>query len=120
MPDRRVFTRINFNTPAWLVTHDGQQFATQVQDISLHGALVSVNEPWPNITGEQIELRLSLDGQDENIIMLTQQRYHQTGFIGLECQRLDINSAGHLRRLVELNLGDEVLLQRQFEELLDQ
>ncbi|MGO1247545.1 MAG: PilZ domain-containing protein [Oceanisphaera sp.] len=120
MSERRVFTRIGFSTPAWLVDTKGQQYHTEVQDISLHGALVSVTEPWLEKKGGRIELRLSLDGQDENIIMLTQQRYHKAGFIGLECQQLDINSAAHLRRLVELNLGDHALLQRQFEELLDQ
>lgn len=119
MAERRVFTRIGFSTPAWLVGADGQQYHTEVQDISLHGALASVTEPWLAQNGDIIELRLSLDANhDQNIIMQAQQRYHQTGFIGLECQRLDINSAGHLRRLVELNLGDEALLQRQFEELL--
>lgn len=118
MPERRVFTRISFSTPAWLVGADGQQYHTEIQDISLHGVLASVTEPWLSQNGESIELRLSLDGQDQNIIMLTQQRYHKAGFIGLECQMLDIDSASYLRRLVELNLGDEALLQRQFEELL--
>ncbi|MGB5854017.1 MAG: PilZ domain-containing protein [Oceanisphaera sp.] len=118
MAERRVFTRIGFSSPAWLVGADGHQYHTEVQDISLHGALVSVTEPWSAQNGDIIELRLSLDGHDQNIMMRTQQRYHQPGFIGLECQQLDINSASHLRRLVELNLGDETLLQRQFEELI--
>ena len=117
MAERRLFTRIDFSTPAWLVGADGQQYHTQIQDISLHGALVSVTEPWAAKNGDVVELRLSLDGHDQHIIMLARQRYHQSGAIGLECQQLDINSASHLRRLVELNLGDEALLQRQFKEL---
>lgn len=120
MAERRLFIRIGFSTPAWLVGADGQQHQSEVKDISLHGALVSVTEPWTVKNGEMVELRLALDGHDQHIIMLAHQRFHQSGAIGLECQQLDISSAEHLRRLVELNLGDEALLLRQFAELMDE
>ncbi|GGB49515.1 cyclic diguanosine monophosphate-binding protein [Oceanisphaera marina] len=119
MAERRLFIRIGFSTPAWLVQADGQQHQSEVKDISLQGALVTVTEPWTVQNGEPVELRLALDGYDQHITMLAYQRFHQPGAIGLECQQLDINSAEHLRRLVELNLGDEALLLRQFEELID-
>lgn len=119
MAERRAFTRIGFNLPAWLVTPDGHQLPTQLQDISIHGALLSVTEPWPAESGTPLQLRLSLDGHEKVIIMQARQRYHKDGCIGIECQQLDINSASQLRRLVELNLGDEALLRRQFEELWD-
>ena len=119
MAERRAFTRIEFIHSAWLVTPDGHQRPTQLQDISLHGALLSVTEPWPAGTGTPLQLRLSLDGHEQGIIMQARQRYHKSGSIGIECQQLDIESASQLRRLVELNLGDEALLLRQFAELLD-
>ncbi|MBU3825382.1 MAG: PilZ domain-containing protein [Candidatus Oceanisphaera merdipullorum] len=119
MAERRVFTRIGFTLPAWLVTPDGHQYPTELQDISLHGALLSVEEPWSGLPDTPLQLRLSLDGHEKMIIMQARQRYHKQGFIGIECQQLDIESASQLRRLVELNLGDEALLLRQFEELLD-
>lgn len=119
MAERRAFTRIAFTHVAWLVTPDGHQRPTQVQDISLHGALLTVTEPWQAITGTPLQLHLSLDRHQPGIIMQARQRYHKSGSIGIECQQLDIDSASQLRRLVELNLGDEALLLRQFEELLD-
>ena len=118
MSERRLFTRVGFTSPAWLVTPDGHQHAAELQDISLHGALLSVTEPWPDEADTPLQLRLSLDGEDTVIIMQARQRYHKAGSVGIECELLDINSASELRRLLELNLGDEALLLRQFEELL--
>ena len=33
--------------------------------------------------------------------------------IGLHCEHIDIDSVTHLRRLIELNLGDPELLERE-------
>lgn len=119
MAERRLFTRIGFESPAWLVTPDGEQHAVQVQDLSLHGALLKVTPPWLIAPNTPLQLRLPLAGQEKQIIMQARQRFHQQGSVGIECEMLDIDSASRLRRLMELNLGDEALLVRQFEELLD-
>ncbi|HXK57002.1 MAG TPA: PilZ domain-containing protein, partial [Gammaproteobacteria bacterium] len=37
--------------------------------------------------------------------------------LGLRCVSIDMESIGHLRRLVELNLGDAELLHRDLESL---
>ena len=38
--------------------------------------------------------------------------------IGFYCQHIDIDSISHLHRLVELNLGNEKLLEREMSEML--
>ena len=38
--------------------------------------------------------------------------------VGLQCHFIDIDSASHLRRLVELNIGDENILNREFSALI--
>jgi hypothetical protein len=38
--------------------------------------------------------------------------------VGLRCDRLDVDSMSHLRRLVELNLGDPALLERDLQSLI--
>lgn len=119
MSDRRLFIRVGFNSPAWLVTPDGHLHAAELQDISLHGALLQITEPWSGESNTPLQLRLSLDNEDKQIIMQARQRFHKDGCVGIECEQLDINSASQLRRLMELNLGDEALLLRQFEELLN-
>ena len=40
------------------------------------------------------------------------------GLLGVVCQLIDIDSATHLRRLVELNLGDPALLERELSALI--
>jgi hypothetical protein len=40
--------------------------------------------------------------------------------VGFECQAIDLDSITHLKRLVELNLGDEGLLHRELITLLNQ
>ncbi len=44
---------------------------------------------------------------------------HQSGqFIGIECVHIDLDSMTNLRRLVELNTGDEKLLEKELSEML--
>jgi hypothetical protein len=40
--------------------------------------------------------------------------------LGFRCDRIDLASASHLRRLVELNLGDPALLERELAALVGQ
>ncbi|WP_445400521.1 PilZ domain-containing protein [Zobellella sp. An-6] len=120
MAERRLFSRIGFRAKAWLVDSAGHQHHALVRDLSLHGALVAVEDDWAGNNGDPFELVLDLDGHGQRIVMQGRQRHHHGLCIGLECQRLDIDSAAQLRRLVELNLGDDALLQRQFAQLLDE
>lgn len=117
MAERRVFSRIGFDHEAWLTDAYGHQHRTRVRDLSLHGVLTEVTDDWPGQNGDEFELQLSLDGHGQLIVMQGCQRHHDRGCIGLECRQLDIDSAAHLRRLVELNLADEALLQRQLAQL---
>jgi hypothetical protein len=38
--------------------------------------------------------------------------------VGVSCSHIDLDSAAHLRRLVELNLGDEAQLHRELQALM--
>ena len=53
------------------------------------------------------------------IIMEGMVIYQKGQFIGIECQHIDLDSMINLRRLVELNLGDERLLERELAEVLN-
>ena len=39
-------------------------------------------------------------------------------YIGFECKYIDLNSMSHLRRTLELNLGDPRLLEREIIEMI--
>lgn len=113
--ERRHFTRVLFQVPGWLSTdHENQpvqlQLPVQVQDLSLKGALVIAREPLP--VGTECQLIVPLTDYDERISMSMQVVQVQELQVGLVCRSIDLDSVTHLRRLLELQLGDPALLER--------
>jgi hypothetical protein len=56
---------------------------------------------------------------EATIVMAVSVAHQGAGRIGLDCTHIDIESAQHLRRLVELNLGDDALLHRELAALIE-
>lgn len=114
--DRRHHARIDFAASARIVSPDWVQ-SGELRDISLKGALVEFGEPWRGTADQRYLLEFVLTGSTEVIRMaVTAVRSHgiHTGF---HCVSIDLDSAAHLRRLVELNLGSGELLERELEAL---
>jgi len=86
-------------------------------DISLKGALVKAPEDWQLSIGCRLDLSVALNGADSAIHMQAQVAHIEPGQIGLLCDGIDMQSITHLRRLVELNLGDNALLERDLQAL---
>lgn len=116
MKEKRNFTRIEFDAIATLSVGDGY-WDTKVLDISLKGALISAPDEAQLATGQQVELNLTLSDNTTHILMKGKLSHHHAGRIGVVCEHIDVESASHLRRIVELNTGDESLLEREFEAL---
>lgn len=114
--ERRRFTRIPFDAECELHSDKGSA-VVQLVDISLRGALVESNRPLPVEMDDAVKLHLYLanDILIEIPAILTHAQPPQYGFTAGE---MEIDSITHLRRLVELNLGDEALLERELEQLL--
>ncbi len=74
----------------------------------------AVGQPqdWNGDPQRPFEARLYL-GLDVLIRMEISLAWARDGLLGFECQHIDLDSISHLRRLVELNLGDEELLERE-------
>ncbi|NQZ91784.1 MAG: PilZ domain-containing protein [Moritella sp.] len=115
MNNKRQFQRVLFNHDASL-TCNGHQWSTNVIDLSLRG--LSCTKP-KNVTFEIDQLMtLSIQlAQEQVIIMEAVIIHNEKGVLGMRCTRIDINSISELRRLVQLNLADEALLQRDIEHL---
>ncbi|MFB4205184.1 Cyclic diguanosine monophosphate-binding protein [wastewater metagenome] len=112
--ERRRFSRIDMDQPARLEA-DGAGIPVRVIDISLHGALV---RPEAEAAIADTPATLTIPLGDEVVIRMHVTPMHrEAGFVGLRCDDLPVESAGHLRRLVELNLGDPELLERELEAL---
>lgn len=113
--ERRSFSRIVFDGSTHISQGKSQWPATLV-DISLKGLLVEEPQNWNADTEQPLEIKILLS-DDAVITMTICWRHAEKGLVGFECSHIDIDSIMHLRRLIELNLGDETLLERELASL---
>jgi hypothetical protein len=114
--EQRRFSRVNFQGKAHLETAD-ESYPTEVLDVSFKGALVKLPENWPQQISSPILLRVHLSDYPLDFSMQVSIAHLHNEVIGLHCDKIDLESASHLKRLIELNLGDSQLLGRELSEL---
>jgi hypothetical protein len=115
--ERRRFSRIAFHRPAQLDV--GSARATcEVLDLSLRGALVEAPAGFAAGAGQRCTLVVRLDAGVAEIRMEGEIVHRAGTQVGLRCVEIDLDSIMHLRRLVELNLGDEEALHRELSALV--
>ena len=117
-PEKRRFHRISFDAECELHWQD-EVWRTEVLDISLKGVLVKRPEGWNVPLKQPCEVIIHLDDHKTAIVMAVELRHIEEHRLGFKCQYIDLESATHLKRLVELNLGDQALLEREFAHLID-
>ena len=115
--DRRRFRRIAFDAKTEL-RQNGWELPVKLVDLSLKGLLV---ERPADFKGNKalpfdVDIRLDPKAHIKMQVRLTHEDHGQLGFV---CQHIDLDSISHLRRLVELNLGDEDELHRELAALLE-
>ncbi len=116
--DKRRFARVVFDSSAELNV-SGHRITGQVHDVSLKGALLITEDNFDNIQLEDSgNFEFTISGSEITINMEIKVAHLEPHRIGVECTSIDLDSASHLRRLVEMNLGDETLLQRELHALL--
>jgi hypothetical protein len=116
MQERRRFTRINFDANCILRTSDND-WDVKLIDICFKGALVESETELPLSIGDQAELIITLDGNEVIIEMPAIINHRRNNYLGFQAATMELSSISHLRRLVELNLGDPVLLERELDYL---
>jgi len=116
--NRRAFHRIFFEAPV-AVIHNGHSHKAELLDVSLNGALLKKTANWSPESGQTVELKIALSGAAETIIAMQATVSHvENDHVGLKRDNIDMESISHLRRLVELNLGDSEMLHRELEHLV--
>jgi len=116
--ESRHFLRIPFHADVQLHLENEVQ-TTHLLNISLKGALVKTEQPnVKSFKGKSCSVDLLL-GKDGETITMKGKVVHQEGqLMGIECQHIDLDSLTNLRRLMELNTGDDKLLERELDEML--
>ncbi|MCW8887344.1 MAG: PilZ domain-containing protein [Motiliproteus sp.] len=115
--ERRRFTRISFDAKTELKQGD-TVWPVELVDISLHGLLVKQPEDLVADMGELFNVTVHLAGDEIELHLPVHLVRISPPYLGLECNAVELESISHLRRLVELNLGDPALLDRELEHLL--
>ncbi|MFW0755771.1 PilZ domain-containing protein [Pseudomonas sp. H11T01] len=115
--DRRRFKRIAFDAKTE-ISQGQNRWPVQLIDLSLKGLLIQRPEPWQGDETQPfaVDIHLSDDIDVRMDVKLSHKDYGQLGFV---CLDIDLESIEHLRRLIELNLGDENELERELGALID-
>lgn len=114
--DRRRFRRIAFDART-TIAQNGWNWPVQLVDLSLKGLLVQRPDDWQGNRAEAFDVDIRLDPQ-AHIKMQVKLAHDEHGQLGFVCENIDLESISHLRRLIELNLGDEEELERELGALL--
>lgn len=115
--ERRHFARVGFDAPAQLATAH-ERYDVKIIDLSFKGALVQVPARAVFAPGTLCGLNVALAEADASITMSAEVAHVEPGRLGLLCRGIDIDSMTHLRRLIELQLGDPALLDRELKALV--
>jgi hypothetical protein len=95
----------------------GQWNPCDVLDLSLKGACVRTAPGVVSRIGDPVTLVLSLGEGKAAVRMDGEVAHVEAAHIGFICREIDLDSITHLRRLLELNLGDATLLDRELSSL---
>lgn len=118
MQEQRHFTRIPHDARVDIRSQDRQWQAILI-DISLKGALAAAPDDCPLQSGDTCDLTIHLS-EDVHIAMQGHVAHREPGRLGVQCDHIDVDSISHLRRLLEVNTGNEEMLHRELNALGEQ
>lgn len=114
--DNRKFTRIPFQAKVHIVSVEGHWYC-ELMDVSLQGILVTLPDKWSANLDDHFLVELLIEDSDISIRMEAAVAHIEDNHVGFHCKHIDLDSITHLRRLVELNVGDSTILARELSTL---
>jgi len=117
--DHRRFSRLPFECEARLLSAQGPGLVAHVHDVSLKGMLIELDTPEAPLSdlavGSLQTVDVLLEGMGEPIEMRVVIRRVDGLRLAAEWVEMPVESLMHLRRLLELNLGDAERVEREVE-----
>ena len=118
MTEHRHSHRVYFDCLVKFETSECQHVC-ELLDISIQGALIAACSGATPDAGTPCKLTISLNESGETqIIMIGSIAHKIENRVGIHCESIDVDSMIHLRKLIELNLGDVDLVNRDFDALV--
>ena len=118
--EQRHFSRIPFDAEVEISEPStGANYTGKLMDISLKGALTTKPDGLNAEIGQsyQLQLLLTASGNELKLQMDASIVHMEANRLGFQFLSVDLDTATHLHRLVELNLGDEQLMEKELAEL---
>ena len=109
--ERRRFRRFPIEGSVRLFSPNAMWTSTLI-DLSLRGVLIDRPPEWTGNLGQNYRLDLRLEGGVMIAMGSSLQRIRPDA-LGFACERIDLDSFARLKRLVELNLGNTDMLNRE-------
>lgn len=116
--DRRQFVRIPFHSQV-LLKLDETITVCRLLDVSLKGILLEVPADWKAAQESpfSLELALSPSSKEDRIQMQVSLVHREGNQVGFRWDSIHFESFIHLKRLLEVNIGDESELNREIHSL---
>ena len=116
--EHRKFYRADFKTHGYILIEDGEQIPFVLQNISLKGILVNLEDERLK-KGDAYNLRIKLMSSDIEIDTTSVLVHEDDGEKGFFFREIDLDSMIHLRRLLELNTPNEGEIEKELSFLKD-
>jgi len=110
--EKRRFTRVPFDAKV-LISQKEHEWHASMIDISLNGLLIATPDNWEAGPGEHFHVELIFTDSSALIHGDVEVAHSENGHTGFRMINIDVESVSHLRRLMELNLGNPELLNRE-------
>lgn len=126
--DKRQFQRVELNVPGELGIH-GDQIPVTIEDVSLQGLRLSAAETMlemlPFDSHDPYRVLFKVNPDSPLITLHLTQLYRQSPsnnslvFMGCKVAHIDVDSLAELRRLINVNSGDNQLSEQDMSSLID-
>jgi len=117
MNERRIFSRVRFVAKVQ-INVNSRVYDAKMLDISLKGALIELSDNMSLEKTKQCKIKLCLMKPDVTLNFDSELIYQENNNFGFKFLRVDNTTMMHLRRLLELNLGNSDAIQKELSFLI--
>ena len=110
--NRRNFSRVDFQAQTTLLIK-GRKIDSKLVDLSLQGALVETEMALPLENGDVCDIEFTLNNGTIVLNIKAKLVYGNNANYGFKFSEIDLDTLTHLRRLIELNLGDSDQIRKE-------
>lgn len=117
MTERRQFSRVAYRAPAVISSKEATA-TCQVLDMSLHGVCTTPPSGAAMLViGDIAQICVDIPDSDVQLRMDVELVSLDNHHLRFRIDQIDLESITYLKRMIELNLGDEALLHREIQHL---